>query len=93
MEGDAQKELKLTAARAAVVREYLVEHFRFDDSQLKTLGLGKQPNTGSEDGWGTVQILIYPEGTEMPPDKQSQAATSAKPATAPKPTTDAGQKQ
>ena len=42
MEGDSQKDLVLTEARAMVVREYLVENFGFDDSQLKTLGMGKQ---------------------------------------------------
>jgi hypothetical protein len=42
MEGDTQKDLVLTEARAMVVREYLVENFGFDDSQLKTLGMGKQ---------------------------------------------------
>ena len=47
-EGDAQKELVLTEARAMVVREYLVENFGFDDSQLKTLGIGKQTNTNSD---------------------------------------------
>ena len=41
MEGDTQKDLVLTQARAMVVREYLVENFGFDDSQLKTLGMGK----------------------------------------------------
>src|SRR5580692_9541911 len=40
--GDSQKDLVLTAARAAVVREYLVDNFGFDDSQVKTLGMGKQ---------------------------------------------------
>ena len=44
-EGDTQKELVLTEARAMVVREYLVENFGFDDSQLKTLGSGKQTGT------------------------------------------------
>ena len=42
MEGDTQKDLVLTEARAMVIREYLVENFGFDDGQLKTLGLGKQ---------------------------------------------------
>ena len=31
-----------------VVREYLVENFGFDDSQLKTLGMGKQADTNSD---------------------------------------------
>jgi outer membrane protein OmpA-like peptidoglycan-associated protein len=48
MEGDTQKDLVLTEARAMVVREYLVENFGFDDSQLKTLGMGKQADTNSD---------------------------------------------
>jgi outer membrane protein OmpA-like peptidoglycan-associated protein len=78
MEGDSQKDLVLTEARAMVVREYLVENFGFDDSQLKTLGMGKQSDTNSDAGWGTVQISIYPAGTEIPPGKQGQAAVSSK---------------
>jgi len=68
----------LTEARAMVVREYLVENFGFDDSQLKTLGLGKQTDTNSDAGWGTVQIVIYPPGTEIPPNKQTQAGIASK---------------
>ena len=76
MEGDTQKDLVLTEARAMVVREYLVENFGFDDSQLKTLGMGKQTDTNSDAGWGTVQILIYPAGTEIPPNKQTESGVS-----------------
>jgi phospholipid/cholesterol/gamma-HCH transport system substrate-binding protein len=78
MEGDTQKDLVLTEARAMVVREYLVEKFGFDDSQLKTLGMGKQTEANKDAGWGTVQILIYPAGTEIPPNKQSEAAVTSK---------------
>ncbi len=74
MEGDNQKDLVLTEARAAVVREYLAENFGFDDSQLKTLGLGKQPNPTSDKDWGKVQILIYPTGTKIPPKKETAAS-------------------
>jgi len=74
MEGDTQKDLVLTEARAMVVREYLVENFGFDDSQLRTLGMGKQTDSNSDIGWGTVQILIYPAGTEIPPNKQTQSS-------------------
>ena len=77
MEGDTQKDLVLTEARAMVVREYLVENFGFDDSQLKTLGAGKQTDASSDAAWGTVRILIYPAGTEMPPNKQTQAGVSS----------------
>jgi phospholipid/cholesterol/gamma-HCH transport system substrate-binding protein len=76
MAGDTQKDLTLTEARAMVVREYLVENFGFDDSRLKTLGMGKQADQGSDAAWGTVRILIYPAGTEMPPSKQVPTAIS-----------------
>jgi outer membrane protein OmpA-like peptidoglycan-associated protein len=78
MEGDTQKDLVLTEARAMVVREYLVENFGFDDSQLKTLGMGKQTDAKSDAGWGTVQIFIYPAGTEIPPVKQTHAGVASK---------------
>src|SRR6204780_4844697 len=76
MEGDTQKDLVLTEARAMVVREYLVENFGFDDSQLKTLGMGKQTDAGSDAAWGTVRIFIYPAGTEIPADKPAPASSS-----------------
>jgi outer membrane protein OmpA-like peptidoglycan-associated protein len=78
MSGDTQKDLVLTEARAMVVREYLVENFGFDDNQLKTLGMGKQAGASSDAGWGTVQIFIYPAGTEIPPKKQTPASASSK---------------
>jgi phospholipid/cholesterol/gamma-HCH transport system substrate-binding protein len=78
MAGDSQKDLELTEARAMVVREYLVENFGFDDSQLKTLGMGKQTNANSDSSWGTVQVLIYPPGTEIPPGKQMPTAAPSK---------------
>lgn len=83
MEGDTQKNLILTQARAMVVRDYLVNNFGFDDSQLKTLGMGKQTETNPDTGWGTVQIFIYPSGTEIPPNKQMQAGAAAQTASEP----------
>jgi phospholipid/cholesterol/gamma-HCH transport system substrate-binding protein len=77
LEGDTGKDLVLTEARAMVVRQYLVERFGFDDSQLKTLGMGKQTGTNSDAGWGNVQILIYPAGTEIPPNKQTPTGISS----------------
>jgi len=76
-EGDTQKEVVLTEARAMVVREYLVDNFGFDDSHLKTLGIGKQADTNSEGDWGTVRIVVYPAGTEIPRTKVSPVATSS----------------
>jgi phospholipid/cholesterol/gamma-HCH transport system substrate-binding protein len=76
MEGDTRKDLVLTEARAMVVREYLVVNFGFDDSQLKTLGMGKQASTAPDAEWGTIQILIYPIGTAIPPNPQAAGAPS-----------------
>jgi phospholipid/cholesterol/gamma-HCH transport system substrate-binding protein len=69
MEGDTQKDMVLTEARAMVVRDYLVENYGFDDSQLKTLGLGKQAGSNLDTDWGSIQILIFPPGTVVPIDK------------------------
>jgi outer membrane protein OmpA-like peptidoglycan-associated protein len=74
MEGDTQKNLVLTQARAMVIREYLVEHFGFDDSQLKTLGMGKQTGSSLDPDWGSIQILIFPAGTLIPAVKEPAAA-------------------
>ena len=75
MEGDTQKDLVLTEARALVVREYLTQNFGFDDSQLKTLGLGKQPGATQDADWGSIQILIFPPGAQIPADKPAAAGT------------------
>jgi hypothetical protein len=77
MEGDAQKDLVLTQARAMVVREYMVTNFEFDDTELGTLGMGKQTDTALGAGWGSVRILIYPVGTEIPLNKQAQTKISS----------------
>ncbi|MGB6721918.1 MAG: MlaD family protein [Terracidiphilus sp.] len=74
MDGDTQKDLVLTEARAMVIREYLVENFGFDDSQLKTLGMGKQTGPNPDSDWGSIQILIFPVGTENPIDATPPAA-------------------
>jgi hypothetical protein len=70
IEGDTQKDLVLTEARAMVVRKYLVENYGFDDKQLKTLGMGKQVKAGlmsaGNDNLGSIQITIFPIGVELP---------------------------
>jgi len=77
MDGDTEKDLVLTEARAMVIREYLVENFGFDDSQLRTLGMGKQTGANLEAYWGSIQILIYPAGTEIPVEKPAPAVSSS----------------
>ncbi|HEX3742938.1 MAG TPA: MlaD family protein [Bryobacteraceae bacterium] len=54
--GDSIAEQKLTLARAAVVRDYLVTNFKLPDARLKTIGLPKQADQPD----GQVQIKVYP---------------------------------
>jgi outer membrane protein OmpA-like peptidoglycan-associated protein len=54
--GDTEKDRVLTQARAKVVRDYVVQHFKFDDTRMKIIGLGKSPKTGET---SKKEILIY----------------------------------
>jgi len=80
--GSSEDAMTLSQGRALVVRDYIVQHFGFDDTKLKTISLGKQdkPTEGAKpkDDWGQVRILIYPPGTPVPADKAP--AKSAAPA-------------
>jgi phospholipid/cholesterol/gamma-HCH transport system substrate-binding protein len=80
--GSSDTDHTLAQARALVVRDYIVQHFGFDDTKLKTIPLGKQTSETSKDNWGLVKVLIYPAGTPIPPDKTPETAptkTSAQP--------------
>jgi phospholipid/cholesterol/gamma-HCH transport system substrate-binding protein len=55
MKGDTQKSRELTEAQSMVVRDYLAKNFKLDDTRLKTLGLGKDPNNDTNQ----VEIFIY----------------------------------
>jgi phospholipid/cholesterol/gamma-HCH transport system substrate-binding protein len=83
MEGDTQKELVLTQARAVVVRDYLIANFGFDDKNLKTLGMGKQKGANLDADWGSIQILVFPAGTAMPAEKPVSGGTSSTTGAAP----------
>jgi phospholipid/cholesterol/gamma-HCH transport system substrate-binding protein len=54
--GDSDKSRLLSEARAMVVREYLVEHFRLDDTRVKTLAIGKTGRPGDK---AKVEIIGY----------------------------------
>jgi len=45
------------------------------------LGLGKQATPASAGGGGTIQLLIFPVGTDMPPNKKTPAGVASKAAT------------
>lgn len=73
--GDSDKLRELTAARAVVVREYLVNNFQLEDQRIKTLGLGKgkEPDDG-----GTVEIVVYPPSVGAPHAKPAKGGTSGR---------------
>jgi len=68
MKGDTDKDMELSEARAGIVRDYLVKSFKFDDTRLKTMGLGKngQPQDSEEGG---IEIAVYSGGAEAPSAK------------------------
>jgi hypothetical protein len=54
--GDTNKDRVLTQARAKVVRDHLVQKYKFDDTRLKIIGLGK---SAKDDAESKVAILVY----------------------------------
>jgi phospholipid/cholesterol/gamma-HCH transport system substrate-binding protein len=56
MKGDTDKDRVLTEAQSMVVRDYLAKNFKFDDTRLKTIGLGKD----SAPDANQVEIFVYP---------------------------------
>jgi phospholipid/cholesterol/gamma-HCH transport system substrate-binding protein len=71
MKGDTEKNRVLTEARAMVVRDYLVQNFKLDDTRIKTIGQGEAADVNSPPG---VDILIYPLGTNPPTAQRSPSA-------------------
>jgi phospholipid/cholesterol/gamma-HCH transport system substrate-binding protein len=65
MRGDSAKDRELSQARAFVVRDYLVKNFKLHDERIKTIGLGKNGESGDR-----VEILVYPKVEGPQPDKK-----------------------
>jgi phospholipid/cholesterol/gamma-HCH transport system substrate-binding protein len=65
LEGEKDKNLELTRARAMVVREYLTKKFKVDDALIKTKGMGEDARTDGKRA-DRVEILVYPKGSEGP---------------------------
>ena len=72
--GDSDKDRQLTEARSYVVREYLAKNFRFDDTRLKTIGLGKALEPEESD---KVEVAVYPAAVASAA-RPGQRAPSAK---------------
>jgi hypothetical protein len=54
--GDTDKDRLLSEARAKVVRDYLVQNFKIDDTRLKTFGRGKIKDGESSQ----LSIIVFP---------------------------------
>lgn len=70
MKGDTGKNKVLTQARTMVVREYLVQNFKLNDTHLATISMGESNKGGDS---GTIEILIYPVGATAPPVQKTDA--------------------
>ncbi len=63
VKGDADKSRALTQARTMVVRDYLIDNFRLDDTRIKTIGLGKATDNDDD---SKLRIIVYPAGSNAP---------------------------
>jgi phospholipid/cholesterol/gamma-HCH transport system substrate-binding protein len=79
MKGETGKDQVLSQGRATVIRDYLAKNFRLDDTRIRTLGLGKSPDSGDN---GKAEILVYASpastgaATPAPSRKESTPAAS-----------------
>jgi phospholipid/cholesterol/gamma-HCH transport system substrate-binding protein len=69
MKGDAEDIQTLMQARAMVIRDYLVNNFRMDDTRVKTMGLGKTGQASNDAG--TLEIIVYSPESSAEPAKVS----------------------
>lgn len=58
--GEKEDNVKLSQARAMVVRQYLAQKFKVDDSRIKTMGAGETEQANGTGG--RVAIVVYPAG-------------------------------
>ena len=62
MKGDSDKDRVTTQAQAMVIRNYLVQNFKLDDTRIKTMGLGKAKTQTDS---GKIEIIVYPAGSTV----------------------------
>jgi len=77
LRGDTDENLILTQARAMVVRQHLVEHFKLDDQRIKTIGMGEDGATADKQA-ERVTIIVYPAqpAAEKPADTKNPAISA-----------------
>ena len=72
MKGDSEKNRTLTEARTMVVRDYLAQNFKLDDTRIKTMGLGKAKEA---DESSKLEIIVYPAGAHLAAAQKQAAGT------------------
>ena len=60
--GTNEENLKLSQARAMVVRQYLTKKFKVDEARIKTMGTGESNPAVPDDG--RLTIVVYPDSQE-----------------------------
>ena len=70
MKGNSGKNKVPMQARTMVVREYLIQNFKLDDTHMVTIGMGESNESGDR---GRIGILIYPVGATAPPVQRKGA--------------------
>ena len=55
--GDTDKDRELSEAQSMVIRDYLAKTFKFDDTRVKTIGLGKAKDPADA---SKIEIMVYP---------------------------------
>src|SRR5260370_3508698 len=67
MKSDTEKNRQLTEARSMVGRGYITKKLKFDDTRLKTIGLGKSADAVDN---GKLEIVVYPASAGAPVAKK-----------------------
>jgi phospholipid/cholesterol/gamma-HCH transport system substrate-binding protein len=57
--GEKDENLQMTQAQALVVRKYLIDNFKLDESKIKTKGFGEQQTKDKDIQPSHVEILVY----------------------------------
>jgi phospholipid/cholesterol/gamma-HCH transport system substrate-binding protein len=76
--GGHEENLVLTQAQAMVLRNYLAEKFKLDDTKLRTMGMGEVKTT-QPDRTSRIEISVYAPATELPLGKTAASATPREP--------------
>jgi outer membrane protein OmpA-like peptidoglycan-associated protein len=63
--GEKDESLQVTQAQALVVRKYLVDNYKIDESKIKTKGFGEQSYKQKDAEQSRVEILVYSQKTDL----------------------------